>query len=167
MRRTNSPTVSNAASLPADRAHASRDGGSAWRCFVRRSLIVAAVLASYPAFVLGTVYSATTQSDLPGGRHGPKDAYRHSLASAIVAYTGSPRWVEWATYAMEGDGVADAARAMDAHNNRIGARIGAEAESWDRMRAEILAAVESGGIDIDDPDRITWLPPERWQDRLY
>ncbi|MCC7247553.1 MAG: hypothetical protein IT473_02920 [Lysobacter sp.] len=134
---------------------------------MRRSLIVAAVLAIYPAFVLGTVYSATTQSDLPGGRHGPKDAYRHSLASAIVAYTGSPRWVAWATYAMEGDGVADAARAMDAHNNRIGARIGAEAESWDAMRTEILDAVGRGGVEVEDTNRITWLPPERWQERLY
>ena len=71
------------------------------------------------------------------------------------------------TYAMEGDGEGDAARAMDAHNNRLGARIGAEAESWGRMRAEIVAAVENGGVEIDDPNRITWLPRERWQERLY
>ena len=143
-----------------------RSRSARWR-FVRRALIAAVVLAVYPAFVLGTVYSATTQSDLPGGRHGPKDAYRHSLASAIVAYTGSPRWVAWATYAMEGEGVADPARAMDAHNNRIGARIGAEAESWDAMRTKILVAVEHGGVEVDDPHRITWLPRERWQERLY
>lgn len=138
-----------------------------WRRYARRASFVAIVLAIYPAFVLGTVYNATTHSDLPGGRHGPKDAYRHSLASAIVAYTGSPRWVEWITQVMERGGVGDTARAMDAHNNRLGARIGAEAPSWERMRAQVAAAVENGGVDVDDPNRITWLPPERWQERLY
>ncbi len=167
MRETMPSTARIAVPRAADRSDVPRRPRSAWWRFVRRSLIVAAVLAIYPFFVLGTVYSATTQSDLPGGRHGPKDAYRHSLASAIVAYTGSPRWVEWVTYAMEGDGEGDAARAMDAHNNRLGARIGAEAESWGRMRAEIVAAVENGGVEIDDPNRITWLPRERWQERLY
>lgn len=167
MRETTPSTARIAVSRSAGSARAMRDGRRAWRRYARRALIVAAVIGAYPAFVLGTVYTATTQSDLPGGRHGPKDAYRHSLASAIVAYTGSPRWVEWVTYAMEGDGVADAARAMDAHNNRLGARIGAEAESWDRMRADIDAAVENGGVEIDDSNRITWLPRERWQERLY
>lgn len=164
MRQT-TPTIARAASASSDAREPARR--SAWRRHARRALLAALALALYPAFVLGTVYNATTHSDLPGGRHGPKDAYRHSLASAIVAYTGSPRWVEWVTYAMEGEGGADPARAMDAHNNRIGARIGAEAESWDAMRTEILAAVERGGIDVDDPNRITWLPRERWQERLY
>ncbi|MBP6748155.1 MAG: hypothetical protein KA144_00840 [Xanthomonadaceae bacterium] len=167
MRKTMPSTARIAAPRATDRSDAPRRPRGAWRRYARRSLIVAAVFAIYPAFVLGTVYSATTQSDLPGGRHGPKDAYRHSLASAIVAYTGSPRLVEWATFAMEGDGHADAACAMDAHNNRIGARIGAEAESWDAMRTEILDAVGRGGVEVEDTNRITWLPPERWQERLY
>ncbi len=133
-----------------------------------RSLAVLALLsAAYPAFVLATVYTTTLRSDLPGGRHGPKDAYRHSLASAVVAYTGSPAWVRWATLAMEGDGRGDAARAMDIHNNRIGARIGAEAESWDAMHRAVLAAVQAGEIDAKEDTRITWLPPQRWQNRLY
>lgn len=134
---------------------------------LRRWLALAALVGAYPAFVLGTVYAATLRSDLPGGRHGPRDAYRHSLASATVAYTGSPRWVEWVTAVMEDGGRGDAARAMDAHNNRLGARIGARADSWTQMRADVLAAVQAGGAMVEDDDRITWLPPERWQDRLY
>ena len=141
------------------------------RAFLRRRWRSAAVamllVAAYPTFVLATVYTTTLRSDLPGGRHGPKDAYRHSLASAVVAYTGSPAWVRWATLVMEGDGHGDAARAMDIHNNRIGARIGAEAESWDAMHREVLAAVRAGGVDANEETRITWLPPERWQNRLY
>lgn len=79
----------------------------------------------------------------------------------------SPRWVEWVTAVMENDGRGDAARAMDAHNNRLGARIGASAESWSAMQAEVLAAVKAGGIEASDPNRVTWLPPERWQERVY
>jgi hypothetical protein len=132
----------------------------------RVMLALAFVLSLYPAFVLGTVYATTLRSDLPGGRYGPKDAYRHSLASAIVAYTGSPVWVEWVTMAMEGDGRDHPARAMDIHNNRIGTRIGLEAKSWDEMHETVLAAVHAGAVDADG-DRIRWLPPEQWQNRLY
>ncbi len=134
---------------------------------LRGVALCAIALGLYPAFVLATVYATTLGSDLPGGRHSPKDAYRHSLASATVAYTGSPRWVEWVTAVMENGGDGGPDRAMDAHNNRIGARIGADAESWAGMRAAVLAAVKAGGIEAEDDDRITWLPPERWQERLY
>lgn len=144
--------------------------GEALRRLLRRSkwpLVSIVALSLYPAFVLGTVYAATSRSDLPGGRHGPRDAYRHSLASATVAYTGSPRWVEWVTAVMENGGRGDDSRAMDAHNNLLGARIGAEAKSWGGMRAAVLAAVQTGGIDVQDPNRITWLPQTRWQERAY
>jgi hypothetical protein len=85
-------------------------------------LLISAVLAAYPAFVLGTVYTVTLRSELPGGRNGPRDAYRHSLASAVVAYTGWPAWVDWVTALTEGE-AQRASRRMDAHNNRIAARI--------------------------------------------
>ena len=61
----------------------------------RRIRLVAAtglVLAAYPAFVLGTVYAQWFRADLPGGRNGPSDAYRHSLASATVVWPPRPRW---------------------------------------------------------------------------
>lgn len=137
------------------------------RRWLRRGIVAIVISALYPAFVLATVYVATSQSSLPGGRHGPRDAYRHSLASATVAYTGSSRWVEWVTFVMENDGHGDAARAMDAHNNRLGARIGVHAKSWHEMRALVLAAVEAGDVDVHDPNRITWLPPTRWRERAY
>lgn len=137
------------------------------RVWLRRIALAICAAALYPAFVLATVYATTLRSDLPGGRHGPRDAYRHSLASAIVGYTGSPRWVHWVTAVMEDDGHGDDARAMDAHNNRLGARIGADAQSWSQLRASVLEAVEAGDVKLEDPNRITWLPPERWQDRMY
>lgn len=134
---------------------------------LRWPLAFAGLIAMYPVFVLATVYVSTARSDFPGGRHGPRDAYRHSLASAIVAYTGSPRWVDWVTGVMEKGGQGDRARAMDAHNNLLGARIGARAESWSGMRAAVSAAVRAGGVDQREADRITWLPSTEWQERAY
>nr|WP_242525164.1 hypothetical protein [Lysobacter changpingensis] len=129
--------------------------------------VVAVVLGAYPAFVMVATYSQFFAAGLPGGRNGPADAYRHSLASAIVAYTLSPRCVDIVTKVMERDGQGNAARAMDAHNNRLGARIGAAADSWTAMQQAVLAAVNEGAIDARSPDQITWLAPDAWQERLY
>ncbi|TBV76254.1 DUF6973 domain-containing protein [Pseudoxanthomonas winnipegensis] len=137
-----------------------------WRRW--RLLVVAAIgLAAYPTFVMASVYAYYTAAGLPGGRNGPADAYRHSLASATVAYTLSPRCVDWVTHVMEHDGVGSAARAMDAHNNRIGASIGAAAHSWTAMHDAVRDAVEAGAIDAPSAQQITWLAPSAWQDRLY
>ncbi|UTA56022.1 hypothetical protein L3D22_11430 [Lysobacter soli] len=129
--------------------------------------VVAVVLGAYPAFVMVATYSQFFAAGLPGGRNGPADAYRHSLASAIVAYTSSPRCVDLVTAVMERGGQGNAARAMDAHNNRLGARIGAAADSWTAMQQAVLAAVNEGAIDARSPDQITWLAPDAWQERLY
>ena len=135
----------------------------------RLRLIAVAVLllSAYPAFVLGSVYAHWFHAGLPGGRNGPADAYRHALASATVAYTSSPRVVAWFTAVMERDGRGGDMRAMDAHNNRIGASIGTRAGSWKQMQSDVLAAVRQGAVDATEPDRITWLPRERWLDRMY
>ena len=147
--------MSHAATKPARKRH--------WR----RLFVVAVVLGVYPAFVMVATYSQFFAAGLPGGRNGPADAYRHSLASAIVAYTSSPRCVDLVTAVMERGGQGNAARAMDAHNNRLGARIGAAADSWTAMQQAVLAAVNEGAIDARSPDQITWLAPDAWQERLY
>ena len=139
---------------------------SRFRCW-QWPVMVALVLAAYPTFVLANVYWKFFQADLPGGRNGPADAYRHSLASAIVAYTLSPRCVDWVTRVMESDGLNDASGAMDAHNNRIGARLGAAAPSWAAMQRDVRAAVEHGAVNAASTDQITWLAPTAWQERLY
>ena len=148
---------------PAMAATAARKLARRWR----RWLAAGAGFAAYPAFVRIAVYSHFFAARLPGGRHGPADAYRHSLASAVVAYTTSPRLVDWVTWVMERDGQGNRSRAMDAHNNRIGARIGHDARSWDEMNAAVLAAVRQGAIDAQGAQQITWLPPADWRDRLY
>ena len=133
----------------------------------RRIAFGIAVLAAYPVFRFASVYAHWFAAGLPGGRDGPADAYRHALASATVAYTTSPRCVAWTTRVMERDGQGSASRAMDAHNNRIGARIGSTAPSWDAMQAAVLQAVREGAVDAARDDEITWLPRERWRNRPY
>lgn len=137
------------------------------RRYWRRLVLVGVVLGAYPVFVMVATYSRFFAADLPGGRNGPADAYRHSLASAVVAYTLSPRCVDWVTALMERGGEGNAARAMDAHNNQLGARIGAAADSWEAMQQAVLAAVKNGAIDARSPEQITWLAPSAWQERLY
>jgi hypothetical protein len=137
------------------------------RRFWRRLLTVGVLLGMYPAFVMTATYLRFFEAHLPGGRNGPADAYRHSLASAIVAYTLSPHCVDWVTAVMERGGEGNAARAMDAHNNQLGARIGATSGSWNTMQQAVLAAVKNGAIDAGSPEQITWLAPSAWQERLY
>jgi hypothetical protein len=139
----------------------------AFKRWSRRLIVVGALLGAYPVFVFGAVYARCLGSDLPGGRDGPGDAYRHTLASAIVAYTSSPRCVDWVTRVMERDVHERPGSAMDAHNNRIGARIGASANSWTSMQQAVLAAIHDGTVDARSPDQITWRAPDAWRERLY
>jgi hypothetical protein len=128
-----------------------------WRAW----LIAGAALAIYPFTVLSYVYWHTFTSELPGGRHGPQDAYRHTLASAIVAYTLSPDVVAIVSAVMESERNADSR--MDRQNNAIGAAIGARATSFFQINELVLMQVQNGRINAIDSQQTTWLPPERWR----
>jgi hypothetical protein len=125
-----------------------------------RIIAVVLLASAYPAFVLGYTWSHVAHSNLSGGRHGPLDAYRHTLASAVVGFTLGLRAVEWATWAMESAG-KDADR-MDRHNNLIGAGIGMRARSFSEIEPAVRAQVLRGAVNAPDPGQVTWLPPERW-----
>lgn len=126
-----------------------------------RLVIALAALGAYPLAVLAYVYWHSLTVGLPGGRHGPQDAYRHALASAVVAYTTSPRVVDWITAVMEPGN--EASDRMDRHNNAIGAAIGAEAASFGQIWPQVEARVRAGRVDATDPHQITWLPPRQWR----
>ena len=115
------------------------------------------LLFAYPAFVLGYTWTHVSSASFPGGRHGPLDAYRHTLASAVVAFTLSPRAVEWITIAMESN--AKRSSAMDRHNNRIGAMVGSQARSFADLQPAVHALVRQGAVEATDRGQITWLPP--------
>ena len=122
---------------------------------------VVLLLSAYPAFVLGYTWSHVVRSDLPGGRNGPLDAYRHTLASAVVAFTLGPGAVEWATRVMESG--SKPSNVMDRHNNRIGAGIGSRAHSFAELEPAVRAHVLRGAVNATDAAQATWLPPEGWR----
>src|SRR5690348_8653288 len=105
--------------------------------FVLRLVIAVLLVSAYPAFVLGCTWSHVAQSSLPGGRYGPLDAYRHTLASAVVAFTLSPRAVEVTTWFMERRG--NDANLMDRRNNQIGAAIGMRVRSFGELEPAVRA----------------------------
>ncbi|HEX2546020.1 MAG TPA: hypothetical protein VHL79_14150 [Ramlibacter sp.] len=125
------------------------------------AIVTAALLSAYPAFVLGYTWSHVARAALPGGRHGPLDAYRHALASAVVAFTLGPRPVDWVTSVMESS--SKPSNAMDRHNNRLGAMVGSQARSFADVAPTVRALVQQGTVEAADPDQTTWLPPGEWR----
>ena len=129
-------------------------------------VVASAAGAAYPAFVLGYTWFHVLRSDLPGGTHGPLDAYRHTLASAVVAYTLGPAAVELAIELTE-RGSRGGAR-MDRHNDSIGGRIGLVAERFSDIEPAVRARVLQGTADSANPQQSTWLPRGAWRrDRLW
>ena len=120
------------------------------------------ILAIYPSFVLGYTWMKVLQSDLPGGRHGPLDAYRHSLASAVVSYTLNEEVIEWVSVNMEYSDILT--HRMDRQNNRIGASIGSEVGSFWEVEAAVSKRIAQGAIMSRDPNQSTWMPESMWRD---
>lgn len=132
------------------------------RPWLRRLVLLALVLATYPAFVLTYTWSHVLQSPLPGGRHGPLDAYRHTLASAVVAYTLDARAIDLVNGVMERRGKR--ANAMDIHNNLLGAGIGSRAARFSDIEPMVARSVAAGQIEAPSPDQTTWLPQDDWKE---
>jgi preprotein translocase subunit SecF len=126
-----------------------------------RLLVSGVLLGAYPAFVLIYTWSFVFASDFQGGRHGPLDAYRHALASSVVAHTLGKPAVELVTALFESKGKDS--NVMDSHNNRVGAGIGAGSRSFQELEPAVRQAVLEGGEGVSDPTRITWLPEEKWR----
>ena len=120
------------------------------------------LLSIYPALILVYTWSFVLRSDLRDGRHGPLDAYRHALASSVVAYTLNESAVDLVTALFESKGKAS--NRMDRHNNRIGASLGTRAASFRELEPSVRRLVSKGTVDSADLDQITWLPEEKWRD---
>ena len=136
------------------------------RKILRRLGALALLLSIYPLFVLIYTWSCVFRSNLEGGRHGPLDAYRHALASAVVSYTLD----EWAVDLMTGllESKGKNSNKMDSHNNRIGAQIGAQSKSFGELEPAVRRYVLDGAVNSTDTNQITWLPKEKWRDgRLW
>lgn len=141
------------------RAKPGRWGRRRW-LFVLGLLVL--LVSVYPAFVLGYTWQCVWRADLEGGRNGPLDAYRHALASSVVAYTLGEMPVELVTDLFEGRG--HDSNQMDSHNNRIGAQIGSKARSFAELEPAVRVAVMKGAVESCDSNQITWLPRKKWRD---
>lgn len=136
--------------------------GTCKRAWLRRLVLAGLILAAYPTCVLTYTWSHVLRSPLPGGRHGPLDAYRHTLASAVVAHTLDARAIDLVNGVMERQGRRS--NAMDIHNNLIGAGIGSRAARFSDIEPMVARSVAAGRIDAPSPDQTTWLPPEDWKE---
>jgi hypothetical protein len=126
------------------------------------NLIAVALLAmSYPAVVLGYTWTHVLMSEFEGGRHGPLDAYRHTLASAFVSYTTTPSVVALVSFVMENN--TKRSSAMDRHNNNIGAGIGQSAIKLREIEPLVARSITNGAVNSQQIQQSTWLPKEDWR----
>jgi hypothetical protein len=123
------------------------------------------LLAVYPACVLSYVWYHCLLSDFEGGKNGQLDAYRHTLASAVVTYTSSPKLITAATAVMERKGRP--ANLMDRHNNQIGVSIGEAATSFSQINASVLQRVNEGTENAIEYSQVTWLARPYWEKSLF
>ena len=130
--------------------------------WLRRLLVFAVIFLVYPVFVIGYTWTHVLQSDLEGGRHGPLDAYRHALASAVVSHTLGEWAVDLVTTVFESSGKDT--NQMDRKNNTIGAFIGRRSGSFGELEASVRRSVLAGAELSTDSNQITWLPEDRWRD---
>lgn len=115
----------------------------------------------YTTLVLSYVWWQCFTSPWPSGKNGQLDAYRHTLASAVVAYTSSPKVVQWVTHLMEHKG--NAANLMDQHNNRIGANT---ANSLNALNHAVNVQISQGTVNANSTTQTTWLPQTDWGESL-
>lgn len=135
------------------------------RRFKSKWWLLLIALAVYPSFVLGYVWYHCLVSDFQGGKNGQLDAYRHTLASAVVTYTSSPKLVAVATAVMERKGKPS--NLMDRHNNLIGTRIGQAATSFNQINELVLQRVNDGAENAVETSQVTWLARPYWGKSLF
>ena len=132
---------------------------------IRRLCVGVFLLSTYPAFVLGYTWYHVLQSPLEGGRHGPLDAYRHTLASAVVSYTLGKWAVTLVSEVMEsGD---KKSQEMDRHNNSVGASIGKQCSSFSDIERLVSEAVSKGRVGEFKKNQTTWLDKAEWKNGRF
>jgi hypothetical protein len=119
----------------------------------------------YSLLVLSFVWWHCYTSDLHGGKNGQLDAYRHTLASALVAYTTSPKLVSLVSTVMERKN--QPANLMDKHNNAIGAQLGTRANALAALSSQVKTLVLQGAVNTSISSQITWLPTQAWGENVW
>lgn len=126
---------------------------------LKKSLIALIVLSILsPLIVVVILYRFAMSTGLPGRRGGPQDAFRHTYSTALTARYLSPKIVELVTFICERDPESHFDQ-MDIHNNRIGTNIGLGEGD---LHSVVMKKVKEGKINATDPDTITWMPEDEW-----
>lgn len=131
-----------------------------WKWIAACALAMLLLLA-YPAFVLGYTWWHVAHCDLPGGRNGPLDAYRHTLASAVVAHSLGEKSVTWVSHFMEYKDIPS--HRMDRHNNHIGAGIGMRVAQFRDIEPTVARQVAKGKAWARDERQTTWMSRGCWR----
>lgn len=139
---------------------------------VGSALVLIGILATFCLGLLIYVWSNVWLKELPGGRHGPLDAYRHTLASAVLTYSLDNtvydgfglKAVEFVCWIMESGDLRS--NQMDRHNNLLGSRLSKQAIAFSQIETKVETAVDQGMINSNDPNQVTWLPEADWRKGL-
>ncbi|QDK40655.1 hypothetical protein DOM21_04130 [Bacteriovorax stolpii] len=126
---------------------------------LKKSLIALVILGFLsPVIVVFILYRFAMSTGLPGRRGGPQDAFRHTYSTALIARYLSPKVVELVTRFCETDPTSHFDQ-MDIHNNRIGTNIGLGSGE---LYPTVMKKIKEGKINSTDPDVITWMPENEW-----
>lgn len=112
--------------------------------------------------ILLPVWIHVASVSFSGGKNGPLDAYRHTLASAYLAHAVGPSAVSIVTFLMESPSKADGV--MDMHNNAIGATIGAKAASFSTIEPIVWDRIHTGSQHPKGPEQVLWLEEKLWSE---
>lgn len=130
---------------------------------LKKSLIALVILGFLsPVIVVVILYRFAISTGLPGRRGGPQDAFRHTYSTALTARYLSPKVVELVTRFCETDPTSHFDQ-MDIHNNRIGTNIGLGSGE---LYFSVMKKIKEGKINSTDPDVITWMPEDEWDNGL-
>lgn len=115
-----------------------------------------------PMVTVVFLYKLAMDTELPGRRGGPQDAFRHTYSTALTARYISPKAVELVTFLSERD-LNSPFDQMDIHNNKIGTQIG---QGLGDLYETVWEKVKAGKVNSEDKDVITWLPEKQWDNGL-
>jgi len=112
-------------------------------------------------------HSESRLSNLPGGRNGPQDAYRHILIAAELTRRLGTETAKLGLDALEAYGTAmqlqkSEDEAMDRYNNELGYKIGQNAQSWKEVVARARELIERDHL--GEPGYAWWESPVKWED---
>jgi hypothetical protein len=120
------------------------------------------ILALFCLSILLPVWIHVASVSFRGGKNGPLDAYRHTLASAYLAHALGPSAVSLVTFLMESPSKVDGV--MDRHNNALGATIGAKATRFSTIEPIVKEHIHAGSQHPEGPEQAMWLDEKLWRE---